>query len=596
MELAMKKRILCLVVSLTVIFLLCGFQSNSDVVRVGNIYYSSKNVQIYFNDPTHVVDATEPFVTIDDSPLQNVSFEQIGKNTDYPMTILFLVDLKKNNYFLERSRAKEIIERFMDSTKNDLGEGRTRTYFVIPFGDRVEGAYNPEENSQAFSYTAEDSDYFAALSEGISFLAQRRETKIPEYQAIVLITDATTHSEKKISKLNLKNALKEYGIPVYAVVHNDKDNMTKQEHVDLMREITDSSSGTTQRAREYNDGNQKVVDNIVVEMLRSYVLTGQLQQDYIGLKPNPEDTYQLTLRFGTRGSETASAVKKNAKIHGLYNDVMTYAQELTAVAQSLTATAEAQMTATAEAQMTATAEAEMTAIAEAEMTATAEAEMTATAQVMLEPSDSWLDGSTTLFGYTVKNKILIAIGAGLVGLVLLAVILFTRGVRSERRDARDDYDWDDEGADIPPTVTDMVPDGIANQLSTVGFETEADRAKGSCNISFENMDRSRVEAPIRESIISGGEKTFGRRTAEGIVGLNGDESISKVHFKLAYLNDTLYIEDMASSNGVVLNGNRIQTRARLKDGDILLIGKTTYRVHVIRSGISTADDKTQLYF
>ncbi len=584
----MKKRILCLVVSLTVIFLLCGFQSNSDVVRVGNIYYSSKNVQIYFNDPTHVVDATEPFVTIDDSPLQNVSFEQIGKNTDYPMTILFLVDLKKNNYFLERSRAKEIIERFMDSTKNDLGEGRTRTYFVIPFGDRVEGAYNPEENSQAFSYTAEDSDYFAALSEGISFLAQRRETKIPEYQAIVLITDATTHSEKKISKLNLKNALKEYGIPVYAVVHNDKDNMTKQEHVDLMREITDSSSGTTQRAREYNDGNQKVVDNIVVEMLRSYVLTGQLQQDYIGLKPNPEDTYQLTLRFGTRGSETASAVKKNAKIRGLYNDVMTYAQELTAVAQSLTATAEAQMTATAEAQMTATAEAEMTAIAEAEMTATA--------QVMLEPSDSWLDGSTTLFGYTVKNKILIAIGAGLVGLVLLAVILFSRGVRSERRDARDDYDWDDEGADIPPTVTDMVPDGIANQLSTVGFETEADRAKGSCNISFENMDRSRVEAPIRESIISGGEKTFGRRTAEGIVGLNGDESISKVHFKLAYLNDTLYIEDMASSNGVVLNGNRIQTRARLKDGDILLIGKTTYRVHVIRSGISTADDKTQLYF
>ena len=389
----MKKRILCLVVSLTVIFLLCGFQSNSDVVRVGNIYYSSKNVQIYFNDPTHVVDATEPFVTIDDSPLQNVSFEQIGKNTDYPMTILFLVDLKKNNYFLERSRAKEIIERFMDSTKNDLGEGRTRTYFVIPFGDRVEGAYNPEENSQAFSYTAEDSDYFAALSEGIAFLAQRRETKIQEYQAIVLITDATTHSEKKISKLNLKNALKEYGIPVYAVVHNDKDNMTKQEHVDLMREITDSSSGTTQRAREYNDGNQKVVDNIVVEMLRSYVLTGQLQQDYIGLKPNLEDTYQLTLRFGTRGSETASAVKKNAKIRGLYNDVMTYAQELTAVAQSLTATAEAQMTATAEAEMTATAE--------VEMTATVEVEMTATAQVMLEPSESWLDGSTTLFGYKI---------------------------------------------------------------------------------------------------------------------------------------------------------------------------------------------------
>ena len=604
----MKKRIISLVVLLLIVTLFCGFQANKDVLRIGNIFYSSNNVQIYFTDSSHIVDATEPFATIDNSPLQNVQFEQLGKNSDYPVTILFLVDKKKNNYFREREHARQIIDRFMDG--NDLGESRLRTYFVMPFGERVESAYNPQENPKTILHDADHSDYFAALSEGVKFLARRQEDRIREYQAIVLISDGSEYTENTISKLNLKNELREYGIPVFAVVHNDQYNITPTENVKLIREFTDVSNGITQRARDYNDENKKVVENIIVEMLRSYVLTGTLQTDYTGLNVNPEDSYSLTLRFGTRGSETASAVKKAAKIRGLYDDVVNYLRELTAVAQTATANFEAigtaaAQTATAEYEateaaiaLTATAEAAGTQMARRILAVTATAQSaaaTATAEATLTPQPDgsiggWLDQSTDILGYAIQNKILVGIIGGLLVLAVTASVLFSGKDRSARTT---DHDWEEDDADLPPTMTDSVPEYLPRD----GFGDFDDRSRSACNISFENMDRSRMEAPIRESISNGEEKTFGRRSADGVIGLNGDGSISKVHFKLAYVNGTLYIEDMASSNGVVLNGNRIQTRARLKDGDILLIGKTTYRIHLVKSGASMGgDDKTQLYF
>lgn len=575
----MKKRMIYIVVVLLMAALFAGFQANKDVLRIGNIYYSSNHVQIYFTDSTHIVDATEPFAMIDNSPLQNVQFEQLGKNSDYPVTILFLVDKKKNNYFLERSRSRQIIERFMDG--NDLGEARSRTYFVMPFGERVESAYNPQENPKTITHDADKSDYFAALSEGIKFLARRQEDRIREYQAIVLISDASEYTENTISKLNLKNELREYGIPVFAVIHNDQNNITLAKNVKLVQEFTDLTNGTTQRARDFNDENKKAVENIIVEMLRSYVLTGSLQTDYPGLNANPEDSYELTLRFGTRGSETASVLKKNAKVRGLYEDFFNYIRELTAVAQTSTAAAETAMAETAMAAATETAVVQ---------TATAAAEL----QINDDSTSKltrWLNGSTVIFEYEIQNKILTAIIGALLVLAIAGAILFSGKGRSSR--PVDDGGWDDFGDDMPPTVTDSVPD-LPPSVNYSGFE---EPARPSCNISFENMDPNRMEAPVRESVGNGEEKTFGRRTADGVIGLNGDTSISKVHFKLAYVNGTLYIEDMASSNGVVLNGNRIQTRARLKDGDILLIGKTTYKVHLVKSdGSMGSDDKTQLYF
>ena len=66
---------------------------------------------------------------------------------------------------------------------------------------------------------------------------------------------------------------------------------------------------------------------------------------------------------------------------------------------------------------------------------------------------------------------------------------------------------------------------------------------------------------------------FGREKADIIV---TDLEVSATHCQIQCIEDTYHIFDMNSSNGTFVNGQRI-VKARLKEGDILEIGKTVFR-------------------
>jgi pSer/pThr/pTyr-binding forkhead associated (FHA) protein len=61
-------------------------------------------------------------------------------------------------------------------------------------------------------------------------------------------------------------------------------------------------------------------------------------------------------------------------------------------------------------------------------------------------------------------------------------------------------------------------------------------------------------------------------------------SISREHARILCLNGEVYIEDLGSSNGVTVNGNRV-TRNRLSPGDLVTMGVVEFRV--ARRGDST---------
>ncbi len=66
--------------------------------------------------------------------------------------------------------------------------------------------------------------------------------------------------------------------------------------------------------------------------------------------------------------------------------------------------------------------------------------------------------------------------------------------------------------------------------------------------------------------------TIGRRPTNDIV-LDWDVEISRVHAALDRLGDDwTVVDDGLSRNGSYLNGNRITSRARLRDGDVLSVG------------------------
>ncbi len=66
---------------------------------------------------------------------------------------------------------------------------------------------------------------------------------------------------------------------------------------------------------------------------------------------------------------------------------------------------------------------------------------------------------------------------------------------------------------------------------------------------------------------------FGREKADIIV---SDAEVSATHCQIQCIDDSYHIFDMNSSNGTFVNGQRI-VKAKLKEGDIVEIGKTVFR-------------------
>lgn len=87
-------------------------------------------------------------------------------------------------------------------------------------------------------------------------------------------------------------------------------------------------------------------------------------------------------------------------------------------------------------------------------------------------------------------------------------------------------------------------------------------------------DRQRiVELPEGGSTV-----TIGRGSWMDI-SLTWDDGASRLHTRLEPLGDDwTVIDDGTSRNGTFLNGQRVEGRRRLEDGDELLVGSTTLRV------------------
>jgi pSer/pThr/pTyr-binding forkhead associated (FHA) protein len=68
--------------------------------------------------------------------------------------------------------------------------------------------------------------------------------------------------------------------------------------------------------------------------------------------------------------------------------------------------------------------------------------------------------------------------------------------------------------------------------------------------------------------------TVGRRPANHVA-LAWDEEVSRVHASLVCTGDEWTVVDEGSRNGSYVNGQRLHGRRRLRDGDVLMLGRTS---------------------
>lgn len=76
--------------------------------------------------------------------------------------------------------------------------------------------------------------------------------------------------------------------------------------------------------------------------------------------------------------------------------------------------------------------------------------------------------------------------------------------------------------------------------------------------------------PVRSTI------SLGRKEENSIVLV--DQHVSSNHAKLLIKNEILYIEDLNSTNGTLVNGEKISGRVKLYSQDIIEVGVTKFKV------------------
>ncbi len=100
-------------------------------------------------------------------------------------------------------------------------------------------------------------------------------------------------------------------------------------------------------------------------------------------------------------------------------------------------------------------------------------------------------------------------------------------------------------------------------------------AKG--NFGLEIIDSGNVRTLKEGSIIPiRSDLTIGRKDDNSIV-LN-EQHVSGKHARIIVRNDSLFIEDLNSTNGTYLNGTKINSKTRLSNKDEIKIGNVVFKV------------------
>jgi hypothetical protein len=127
----------------------------------------------------------------------------------------------------------------------------------------------------------------------------------------------------------------------------------------------------------------------------------------------------------------------------------------------------------------------------------------------------------------------------------------------------------------------------AGHLSTATLEARAEWVLGGRvdDALWDLPKRWWRPAPPVRSLVAGdrewpigdrGRWVLGRASDADVL-LDGDDAVSRNHAEIAVRGGLCLIRDLDSCNGTLLNG-RLVRRARLRRGDVLVLGETVVRV------------------
>lgn len=135
--------------------------------------------------------------------------------------------------------------------------------------------------------------------------------------------------------------------------------------------------------------------------------------------------------------------------------------------------------------------------------------------------------------------------------------------------------------------------GLNARIVIIWGEKVNDAAGGSADILDDEMGGTTIMSGnlsmhhIALENLATGVVTRGRFIRELVIGreprgVDGcimvpDEEVSRLHCRIFWSAEQLYLEDLNSSNHTYLNGELANVPVRIQDGDIIYMGKEAYR-------------------
>jgi pSer/pThr/pTyr-binding forkhead associated (FHA) protein len=119
----------------------------------------------------------------------------------------------------------------------------------------------------------------------------------------------------------------------------------------------------------------------------------------------------------------------------------------------------------------------------------------------------------------------------------------------------------------------------ASQESFVMAPAQVAQARAEAGIEPGQLvvTRSRV-VPVGTAFEAGPVPTTIGRSDDNVVVLDGDDYASGHHARVESGLDGTWVVDLGSTNGTYVNGERIDGRTRLHEGDLLQVGDTELRL------------------
>lgn len=120
--------------------------------------------------------------------------------------------------------------------------------------------------------------------------------------------------------------------------------------------------------------------------------------------------------------------------------------------------------------------------------------------------------------------------------------------------------------------TDASDELTADDTTDAEDETEEEATEESVRITFTGINTSDLKI-----LEFNGSATIGRKSSNDL--MIADNAVSGLHCRIYSEDDKIYIEDLGSTNGTLVNGVSV-IKEELKSNDTLILGKTHFRIAI----------------